>query len=309
MLIPQNLQNAEFVRLALDFILLESIDLPPWSWLQTRRECKAVIAEQVGDDGGFRDLIEPGPSADSMVARQWPVSPPAFVLHPPADVCYPAGARVRIFVSLFGDGIGQAVTLCRLLARVAERGFFHRLGQARLVAVATVDLQAAELPLPLETFCAADLPRQSLAWWLEAQTEAEALGWNWQSPGRMLVKGRPLFKPTWAEVVSLLRRRVACMLSLCCHVDLERELETAQEAAGLLHCHGRFRWRDWRSLQGEAESIALGGVWGNLTISGEDLFDAHWLLALGSLFNLGKGAAFGAGAYNLQCLSSAETPV
>ena len=44
----------------------------------------------------------------------------------------------------------------------------------------------------------------------------------------------------------------------------------------------------------------LGGVIDELVVEGEDLGNFSWLLNLGALMNIGKGAAYGAGCYQVE---------
>lgn len=78
--------------------------------------------------------------------------------------------------------------------------------------------------------------------------------------------------------------------------DPERLLASA---ARVQERENSFRWQDWRTLSGEDKAQDLGGVVGSVHLGGESLRDVLDILRIGSLMNVGKGAAFGAGRFRL----------
>ena len=65
-----------------------------------------------------------------------------------------------------------------------------------------------------------------------------------------------------------------------------------------------LQWQDWRVLQGSSQRQELGGLVGTIMLTGAGLASVSWALLLLELFNLGKGAAYGAG----QCVIRAGEP-
>ncbi|RME40677.1 MAG: hypothetical protein D6794_01805, partial [Deltaproteobacteria bacterium] len=63
---------------------------------------------------------------------------------------------------------------------------------------------------------------------------------------------------------------------------------------------GDLVWQDWRTLEGEMRSQALGGVTGRVTVPTEWMMAAGAVIQLCRWFNVGKGAAFGAGCFLLR---------
>jgi CRISPR/Cas system endoribonuclease Cas6 (RAMP superfamily) len=71
------------------------------------------------------------------------------------------------------------------------------------------------------------------------------------------------------------------------------------EAGGVEEVENRMRWKDWRVLAGAGQERDLGGLLGEIILTGPGLNDLWWLLRFGTLLNVGRGAAFGAGRYRL----------
>jgi hypothetical protein len=89
------------------------------------------------------------------------------------------------------------------------------------------------------------------------------------------------------------------------HCDLEvlgmSEPGLLLEAAGrVVEQENQLVWRDWRVLEGKEHIQDIGGVSGSIRLEGEALAEILWVLNLGSLLNIGKGAAFCAGHYFLK---------
>jgi hypothetical protein len=121
-----------------------------------------------------------------------------------------------------------------------------------------------------------------------------------ETPARLVSAGRPLFRPGVKTLFPFILRRVTSMAHAYCDVELVDDPGYFMEAAErVVELDNQLSWRDWRCLEGECRRQELGGVVGSLKIGGDGLRDILWLLRLGSLLNLGKGAAFGAGHFSL----------
>lgn len=90
------------------------------------------------------------------------------------------------------------------------------------------------------------------------------------------------------------------MLSYHCH------LEPVDDPAALLAAACRVEatwgptaWIDWRTLADSGEADKVGGLTGRLQLSGDGLDEVGWVLALSTLFGIGRGAAYGAGRVQL----------
>ena len=57
-------------------------------------------------------------------------------------------------------------------------------------------------------------------------------------------------------------------------------------------------WLDWRPLSGQ-QGLVVGGFIGEMDLEGQALEEVYWVLAVASLFGIGKGATYGAGGFVL----------
>jgi len=143
-----------------------------------------------------------------------------------------------------------------------------------------------------------------LYWWLERQRMLGPVAvLEIVSPMRLISGGKPLFKADFADFFPYLLRRVTSMLA--CHAGVE----PVEYPAGLIDLATRLEsdahrlhWSDWRRLEGESGTQDLGGLLGTIRVTGPALAEIAWLLQLGRLLNVGKGAAYGAGQYRLKSL-------
>ena len=91
------------------------------------------------------------------------------------------------------------------------------------------------------------------------------------------------------------------MLYAHCHFELvddpARVLELAEQV-DMLENH--LEWQDWRQLGSDPQTQQpLGGLMGTVRLQGTALVDLLPVLELGTLMNLGKNAAYGAGLLSI----------
>ena len=144
-------------------------------------------------------------------------------------------------------------------------------------------------------------PVSHLSWWLERQPGLnDSIELELVTPLRLLRQGKPLFKVDFTAIFPYLLRRVTALLASYSRFELIAEpgrLISLAKRVKLLE--NRLVWNDWRTLKLEHGGQNLGGLLGHLSIAGDELAELLWVLQLGSLFNFGKGAAYGAGQYCL----------
>jgi hypothetical protein len=120
-----------------------------------------------------------------------------------------------------------------------------------------------------------------------------------QTPARLLSVNRPLFRPTFQRLLPFILRRVTSLLYTCGDFELVDAEQLLKGAAPVQERENTLAWKDWRTLDGEEEKVEIGGIKGSVVLSGEGLLDILWLLNIGSLCNVGKGASYGAGHFLL----------
>jgi hypothetical protein len=212
-----------------------------------------------------------------------------------------AGEQVEVPVILLGRGAYLLRELCRVWQALGARGLHRGEGRFELVAVEAEDLAGNRAPIwGGERSAPLPLVLTRADWWLDGPPQAAEVSLSFSTPARLLSNGRPLFRPTFETLFPFVLRRVTSMVHAHCDVELIADPAPLLAAARqVVVVDNGLRWRDWRSLEGEESRQDLGGVMGRLVVSGEGLPEILWVLQFGSLLNLGKGAAFGAGHLTL----------
>lgn len=304
-------KGIEFAILHFRFEFAQDTTLSPQGLLQLRRELHhsartlfALEASEAGARALFQSLFDPPLASDPIARRRYQRPGPPFVLaiDPAGAGDYQAGDHWELKTLFWGHGAQYCDDFARVLQALARAGFGPGSEGGELVTVESEDASGHRCRLwqegqPLQrltpVFCELD-------WWLADWPQ----GCDWRleflTPARVLSAGRPLFRPDLAQLVPFMLRRVTSM----CHAHCGLELcvdpgATLQAAARVKTWERTLLWRDWRSLDRGSEVFDLGGVMGGVTLSGAALDEIAWVLQTGSLLNLGKGAAFGAGAFRL----------
>ena len=307
---PTQLEEVEFLRLYFHLEVRADFELPELGLLQLRRELLAALKvlqrerdpEAVAE---IRSVFFPDLPDDPVLVRRLQKPAPPLVLAPAIDVAgrLQAGGRILLPVLLFGAAIHHLEDFIDLFEQVGQQGLYKGEGYFFVEAVECEDASGVRSILRDATEPRRELtpPVSDLAWWLE---RLRLLGSGCRiellSPLRLLSRGKPLFKADFAALFPFILRRVSSMLAHCGPVDLGDDAGYFLTQAGRLSTvANRLQWKDWRRLKRSDGNLDLGGLMGYLEIAGDELADIAWLLRLASLFNIGKGAAYGAGQFRL----------
>jgi hypothetical protein len=305
---PDMLQSVDVVqaRFVLDF--LSPCQVRPADFLGMGRSLRLAATQLPGAPGDAaarqRDaLFQPALSDDPVARRKFQKPAPCFVVTIPIsrETSFDVGDHLELPVLFLGAGIPLILDFLGSLIQLGSLGLVAGAGCFDVTEVysrgadqtdALVWRQGDPLvPLP----CAV----QPLAWLLQKQCIPGRLAIEYLTPTRLLVDGKPLRKPRFAQVFPFMLRRVTSMLHAHGGVEvlddpeqifpLVREVEM-QDAD--------YHWSDWRALPGGQE-LVVGGFVGRMNISGQVLEELYWVLAVASLLGIGKAAAYGAGRFVL----------
>lgn len=121
-----------------------------------------------------------------------------------------------------------------------------------------------------------------------------------KTPGRFINNGQLLERMTFEALIRALLRRITWMGRFHCGVDIELDyidlIEKAKTVKVLKH---ELKWYDWERYSRRHHSkIKMGGLAGKI-VFGEGWTEFLWLLALGEILHVGKGATFGMGRYEI----------
>lgn len=306
------LSRAEFAHLRFECRMAETIDIDVATILRVRRRLRTAAQEVLrGRTELFKRLFEPQLSADPVALKRYQKGAPAFVIIPSSISYrkYNAGELFIFEVRLFGNIALQAAGLVEAFVALGAEGLRLDAGKYTLERVWASDAGENVTEVWHSSGGAAlhHIPRLDLGWWLEGQPQTcFELELKFNTPARLLTRARPMFNPSMEQLFPFVLRRVTAMLYIHCGIEMEPvQLELASEIKGWSCAQNKLYWYDWRQLRSDTgQSTPLGGVCGSLRMQGEVAHPVLSLLQLGSLFNLGKNAAYGAGNYSLVCFDA-----
>lgn len=293
------LPDIEFVAISFHYRLATPQVLPLFPELMLRSALHQAGIE-VLDPDPFERLFTPALPDDPTALRRYQRPAPPFALQPrPPSLTTTATDQGIISCHLFGDGILLLDELIKTMAEVQPFVFANRQRHGHLITVSAADASGKETTIWQKgmTKCA-DPPRITAAWRFDSLPTTNDWCLEIITPARLLVQKKPLFRPALRHLLPFILRRVTALCYFCNHIEIEGAQELLDMSIGIEEVSD-WRWHDWRSHFGDGTLTELGGVYGQLRLKGQLPDDLADLLRLGSLMNIGKGAAYGAGAYRL----------
>ncbi|MCD6526603.1 MAG: CRISPR system precrRNA processing endoribonuclease RAMP protein Cas6 [Desulfuromonas sp.] len=308
------LEHAEFIVLRFELRFLEAIDVDMAMLLRLRRSLRAagqyaLYAASSGQDGQtnrFGALFSPPLADDPVARRRFQRSGAAFVLQPTTEMCrtYQRGEYMSLSVVLWGGQQQQIGDFALVLKALGQSGLRYDAGKFELAAIHGEDSSGHYSLLwrsgqPLQTLVA---PLRDANWWLNSTLPpSDKIQLRFITPARLMNRQRPLFQADFTRLFPFILRRVSSMLYSYSYLEVVSDAGQLLDAAAQVVVENQLRWQDWRSLGPNPEQQQpLGGVMGKICVQGPAVQDILPFLALGSLMNLGKNAAYGAGHYVLE---------
>jgi hypothetical protein len=275
--------------------------------LRLRRELLMAAGQILGDRTGerFHALFEPPLPDDPVALRRFQRPSPPFALlpHPGLESDFDAGDRLDLTVSFWGRGIHLVGDFARVLQTLGNIGFHRGQGSFELATIEAEDASGnrASIWQEGEGLRLLTPPINEVGWWLNRDAEPAAVVLEFLTPARLLSQGRPLFKIDFRRLFPFILRRVTSMLYTHCRREVVDDPGRLLAAADGVHeVQHLLRWQDWRTLEGVGQAQDLGGIVGSVHLDGQTLQSVLGILRVGSLMNVGKGAAFGAGCFRLR---------
>jgi hypothetical protein len=303
---PQALHQIDYVRALFHLEFKEEFLLGSEMPQRLRRDlqrAEGFLAEQQGGAYPF-SLLSVSLPEDPVALRRIQKPSPPFVLHPSPDSAglLRKGDRWRLPVLFLGRGVQQPPSFLSLLQGLGELGLHKCAGRFEVVAVEGENASGYSEAVWQKGDGREQLlmPVNSLGYWLQRCAVAgDAVRFTLQTPARLLSDNRPLFRPSFHNIFPFILRRITSLLYTYGNMELADADLLLQGAARLQQTENTLAWRDWRTLDRDEGRIDLGGVMGSVMLSGDGLLDLLWVLNIGRLCNIGKGAAYGSGHYRL----------
>lgn len=315
-LIP-HLSQAEFAHLHFECRMAETVEIDIATIMRLRRRLRTAAQEVLRDRAGIlKTLFEPPLSNDPVALKRYQKGAPAFVIVPSSirHGHYKSGDLFSFEVRLFGNIAMQASGLIESFAALGKAGLRLDAGKYALERVCASDAGGSATEVWHASGWAqfSNIPRLDLGWWLGGQPQAcQALEMRFSTPARLLTRGRPMFNPDLKKLYPFVLRRVTAMLYIHCGIELDpAELEFVSDIEEWKCVDNKLYWYDWRQLHAEGgRSKPLGGVRGTLRMEGDITCPLLSVIQLGSLFNLGKNAAYGAGEYTVKYMNDLDEQI
>jgi hypothetical protein len=314
--IPSKLQEVEFSLVHFQLEFQESYRVTQEALIRLRRDLhhaaryalSSLDGESLPKGSRFTALFDPPLTANPVALRRHQRPGPPFVVFPvpglPRD--YEPGDSIDLTVVFWGRGIHRLGDFSRVLQALGSLGIHRGEGLFELGAIDAEDPAGNRVRIWQEDqdFECLAPPISDARWWLETSALAvPSLRLEFVSPARLLSGGKPLFRANFVRFFPFILRRVTSMIFGHCDLEVLGMSEPGlllEAASRVVEQENQLVWRDWRVLEGKERIQDIGGVSGSVRLEGEALAEILWVLNLGSLLNIGKGAAFCAGHYLLK---------
>jgi len=251
----------------------------------------------------WQALFQPAPSTDPVARRRFQKPAPALVITLPVmqETFVESGERLDCEVLFVGAGVSLVNLFLRSLIHLGQLGLVSGSGYFDVTEVYSIgngqpEKLAWRQDEPLDSFTFAVQP---LSWLVIQDRVPDRLTLVYETPVRLMVNGRPLRKPRFRQVFPFMLRRVTSMIFAHTGVELLEEPSSLLESVSRIdELETRLSWSDWRAIAGQKD-LVVGGFTGDVVVAGQAIEDIYWVLAVASLFGIGKGASYGAGRFKL----------
>jgi len=249
-----------------------------------------------------KSLFDPPPFPDPEARRKFQTPAPPFVFRwePESFKTYTEGEEFHFELLLLGVAVPRLDVYVRVLECLARESFAEA-GSFELNEISGLDdsgnshkvwISGDAMEGLVSPVCTAD-------WWvMQHEAMLEPLTLRLVTPARLMSQGKPLFKPAFLDLLPFMLRRITSLCYAHADVLLLDDVQPVIEDGLDIVSSCRLSWEDWRQPSGQAD-MELGGLMGDCELSGPGVKQLSWLLSLGELFQVGRGAAYGAGKIEL----------
>lgn len=304
---PHWLDQLDCARVTFILTLIERVELPALALFQLRREFSSILKASATQHGAemtrlVANLLFPQPAPDPVVRRQVQKPPPAVIFSPDATApgSFARGHQFHLPALFIGDGVVAIEAFTALLQLLGQRGIHKEQGRFHVAVMLPVSNDQEPSPQPAMAACVTPniVP---LSWLLEQggyaknKVQLEVI-----TPTRLIKDGKPLFKFIFRDFFITLWRRVNHLAVAHGETAFDGHDEELNRLAATITCSAEgLQWADWRRLEQGRKRQGIGGLTGTVELRGDALAELWWLLELGALLHVGKGASYGFGRFCL----------
>jgi hypothetical protein len=314
MTLIEQIAQSELVKVRYQLKFLELFHFEPEMILHWRKDLLRAARRSSElkdvDHYLFNSLLNPQPADDPRAQKQFQKPAPPFIVDPLKlhKEEYAPGGLLTLEIVFPGDGVRNAGTFARLLISLGAIGLFKKAGRFEIETICALTQQDdwQSVWSAGDDLERVSMPIINVKWLIEKNVAVDQpLLLNFVSPARLLKKNRPLFKAKFIDIFPFILRRVTSVLYSCCQLELNLDVaRLINDAQTVCSQKNLLVWKDWRHLDADHGVQGVGGISGSLTLDAGLTEDLRVLLYLAELFNIGKGASYGAGRFILEPLLS-----
>lgn len=310
-----NLPGLPIGRYRLEFLALDPIKLPPYSGSAWRgvfghalKRLVCVTREPACPSCllyrscVYPYLFETPPDPAVGKLRKYTAAPHPFVLIPGLDASgiLPSGAGLHLQFTLFGHGNRHLPYVIHALDQAGRRGMGKGSGQLGLQRVEQSDREFAD-------WREIHAPGVRLAPYPATVPEIppcpQRLTLSLETPLRLKSEGRNVTPENFhfGILFANLLRRISLLTAFHTDTPLETDFAALTRAARAIEVtQSALRWHDWSRYSSRQDTLMqMGGLLGQVSLSGEGLTPFWPYLWLGQWTHVGKGTSMGLGKYRI----------
>ena len=305
---PDALNQVDIVKARFTLGFVSPCTVRPTDFIRLGRVLRTPVRQMLdpADELTVRQwqaLFQPAPSADPVARRRFQKPAPALVMTLPViqETDIDTGGTLECVVLFVGAGVSLIHVFLKSLIDLGHLGLVPGSGHFQVTEVYSISNGQPEKLAwrqddPLDGFTCAVQP---LDWLVSQDRVPDRLTITYETPVRLMVNGRPLRKPRFKQVFPFMLRRVTSMIYAHSGIELLDEPSRLLASVSKIdELETRLSWSDWRAIAGQ-QDLVVGGFTGDMVVSGQAIADIYWVLAVASLFGIGKGASYGAGRFKL----------
>jgi len=305
---PEKLQHVDVVkaRFVLDFI--SPCQVQPADFLRLGRVLRMAGSTFLDSHDAlaiqqWKALFQPALSDDPVARRKFQKPAPAFVVTMPMmqNKAVEAGDQLDLDVLFLGTGIPLIREFLRSLIHLGHLGLDAGEGRFEVTGVYNRQSDGSDTRIWRQYELADSLACsvQPLIWLLQDKRMTTDVTVKFMTPTRLMVDGKPLRRPKFENIFPFMLRRASSMLYAHCGVEvLDDPAYLFAQLCEVNVIEARLRWHDWRSLS-RRQGLVIGGFMGEMVLQRQTIDEIYWVIAVASLFGIGKGATYGAGRFDV----------
>jgi len=276
--------------------------------LQKKKRCEECLLRQKCP---FIYIFNSSPPPDAKKLRRYDNIPRPFLILPHLDEKqeYSPGEKLTFQLTLIGDAINYLSYFILTFKEMGRSGLGKKVnGKRGVFELSRVDALSPITGKSSKIYSSSDeliynkdtkISHSQIMKKVEKMNK-EKIKITFTTPLRLRYKGSYIFHPEFYHLIKALLGRLSSLSYFYCNEELKIDFKKLiQDAHRVKLLSSAYFWKDWwRYSSRQKTNMALGGVVGEVTFSG-DLEPYLPFLVWGELVHIGKGTTFGLGRYKI----------